>query len=987
MANTDYERLKLIIEADYKDLESQTKNMTMLIFKLSKDLKMSIRDTGKILKDIFPDMKTEINGVVKSIEASIRATQKLGMETEKILATYRKLNQARKFSSARQAVDAVGLEWDFDLRRLAEQEKHKRELARIRESAIDSSGKIALANEMIARSERGILDTSIPLNAKQRELLGILKGLETQAPKSGQGLLSFSNFSRTAFGTLTAIAIFHVLNTITIFFQSVLKKAQEFRGELLELNLAEAILSKKGMDITRKDFDDLIKYIRGRYAGLSELEATKIVAETATAVQEFDVNAEQYKGLTDAIAFVQTKNKLLGKEVVDAGRIMNALMDARSNFFNGMGINITEQLILEKAYAMGLLKTGEAMSKEIRFQAALALFIEQTSSKQEDLNRQLENTPLGRQIALQEEWDDAMLRVGKSLITIKDNLTEFLLSLSPELANSVIEFFENSAREINKFIDAIQQANDAYRTYKELLEDTNWKYVNDGVSSFWKNLLDVLNPLESILGILQILGTILATVGAGFITFFLEVGAGFSWKTALQDAGRNAGEAFISGLTMALTTILEGEDNPFANWIKRNWLEATGRSLESLGTGVSIDSDTPTGDTTNGAGDELLEEEKNLQDALERMNNEILESQIKLAQDMEDAQIDLGRKLVDIATEYAKKRADAERDYANAVRDINSEYQSKIQDINISQQQANAEARNNELQKEAEFQNKMLELKEKFLMDLEDALHARDARQVLRLVKQYNLEKTQAEREYELEKEKDKRENSLRNKKFAQDRERAQRERQAKLQEAQQEYQDKLAKLKADEEAERAAAELAYQRKIEDLEREMHNRLEIVGANLIAEFNLTKAGLDAILALYHRYYKDVTGIYQAMNTMLAGQGNISLPSFTTSGGKGSSGGGGSSHLKMAEGGSILANKPTNVTFGEAGLELATFTPLNKSGRDVNKVFSSVGGSVGVGGKGLVELLVTLSPDLKAQIVREAMGQTAGIITKISRSKN
>ena len=33
----------------------------------------------------------------------------------------------------------------------------------------------------------------------------------------------------------------------------------------------------------------------------------------------------------------------------------------------------------------------------------------------------------------------------------------------------------------------------------------------------------------------------------------------------------------------------------------------------------------------------------------------------------------------------------------------------------------------------------------------------------------------------------------------------------------------------------------------------------------------------------------------------------------------------------AEGGTVIANKPTTVTFGEAGLEAATFTPLSRAG--------------------------------------------------------
>lgn len=397
--------------------------------------------------------------------------------------------------------------------------------------------------------------------------------------------------------------------------------------------------------------------------------------------------------------------------------------------------------------------------------------------------------------------------------------------------------------------------------------------------------------------------------------------------------------------------------------------------------------DTPTSETEPQSS--LAQDQEDLQKALEKMNDEILEAQLKLAQDMEDAQIDLGRKLVDITTEYARKRADAEREYSNRVADINASYRDRLADIEASQQEANQKARNDELEREAKFQEQMRQLKEQFLMDLEDALHARDARQVLRLIKQYNLEKEQAEREHALEKENAEREQEERNAKFARERADAERERRAKLAEAQREYLDKLAKLRADEEAERAAAELAYQRKMEDLEREMQNRLEIVAANLIAEFNLTKEGLDAILALYQKYYSEISGIYAAMNAMLAGQQNL-LSGSNKSGGNllsNKSGKGGSSVRRgFAEGGSMVANRPTTVTFGEAGLELATFTPIGRDGRDVNKLFSNLSNSAGDGMGGVLELLLSLSPDLEARVVRNTLGQMSNIVTEVRRSK-
>lgn len=398
--------------------------------------------------------------------------------------------------------------------------------------------------------------------------------------------------------------------------------------------------------------------------------------------------------------------------------------------------------------------------------------------------------------------------------------------------------------------------------------------------------------------------------------------------------------------------------------------------------------DTPTSKNTQPA-DSLEQDQEDLQKALEKMNNEIIEAQLKLAQDMEDAQIDLGRKLVDITSEYARKRADAEREYSSKVADINSDYRNKIAEIASQQAEANQKARNDELEREAKFQEEMQQLKEKFLMELEDALHARDARQVLRLIKQYNLDKTQAEREHALDQENAKREQEERNARFARERADAERDRKAKLANAQRDYQDKLAKLAADEAAERAAAELAYQRKMQDLEREMKNRLEIVAANLVAEFNLTKSGLDAIVALYQKYYAEVSGIYAAMNAMLAGAANLSggmatnKPNSSLSSKSSAIGGG----KRYAEGGSMIANKPTTVTFGDNNgeLELATFTPLQHTGRDMNKLFSNLDASQG-GMSGALEIGVALSPDLEARIMKNTLGQTANIITKVSRSK-
>ena len=142
---------------------------------------------------------------------------------------------------------------------------------------------------------------------------------------------AMNKFWNTTLGILTARVILGALNLIKQFFRDSLKYAQDARSQMVQLNFAESVLSKRGMDITRDELDKFIADIESRYKYLSNLEATKVVSETAGAVAEFDVSKQQLGELADAIAFIQTKNKLLGREEADAAHIINAAMDARSN--------------------------------------------------------------------------------------------------------------------------------------------------------------------------------------------------------------------------------------------------------------------------------------------------------------------------------------------------------------------------------------------------------------------------------------------------------------------------------------------------------------------------------------------------------------------------------------------------------------------------------------------------------------------------------
>jgi len=88
----------------------------------------------------------------------------------------------------------------------------------------------------------------------------------------------------------------------------------------------------------------------------------------------------------------------------------------------------------------------------------------------------------------------------------------------------------------------------------------------------------------------------------------------------------------------------------------------------------------------------------------------------------------------------------------------------------------------------------------------------------------------------------------------------------------------------------------------------------------------------------------------------------------------------------AQGGTVIANRPTKAIFGEAGLEMATFTPLSRKGTDVNKIFSNLSGGGSGDGSGKVQIELLLSPDLESRIVKNTLTKTGQIVTKINRSK-
>lgn len=400
----------------------------------------------------------------------------------------------------------------------------------------------------------------------------------------------------------------------------------------------------------------------------------------------------------------------------------------------------------------------------------------------------------------------------------------------------------------------------------------------------------------------------------------------------------------------------------------------------------------PEGLSENGekAAEEVQKAEDKISDIMKEARDKRLDIERDYQNKLEDINRDYSNKLIDIARDTQQKREDALRDYNQKVDDINRDTAQSIAE-------AQEDAHQQELENEQQFQQDLKELREKFLFDLEDALHERDARQILRLIRQYNRDKNNLQERHDLERQEAAVSLQIRI-------EELERERQLKLEAARREYEEKLLEIgigeqRALEEAgiwkrrQLEDARIWHQRQLQEQREFLKRKLQDVATALNKELGMNANAAQALAGIWGNAFSGIlTGFNASIADLLSpniGTGGAIVggsfqnaaagwaaqaQTWTNSGMYGTGGG-------FREGGSLLATKPTTATFGEVP-ELVTFTPLSGRGENIGKMFGSGPGASG----GEVEILLTLSPDLEARIVNKSMEETANVVLRLNRTK-
>lgn len=706
-----------------------------------------------------------------------------------------------------------------------------------------------------------------------------------------------------------------------------IKGLNEMEASMFNIANAEERLSKQGIDIKIEGLEKIIADVQELDPMLSKFQATELVSVLSSKV-------------APALSLTEGEMARLANVITVLAVRNQALGKSFEEVQNQVVTGILSGRVTSGINQLGAKITEQAVQEE-----AVRLGLVRTTEAYKDLNSQAK------------ERIDLL-----SIMSILEANTESELKNLPKFMQSASGLIGTAKAELSDLMTSIGTVmspiiKSVLKVVIGFLEQMNqWLIKNQ------KSLMAIAGAIGQLIESPMVIRTI-------EMAFKLLLG------------GLTAVEGAIARVAEGLTWL--GDKVP--------WVKAL---MERLG-GQTKFEDTPTGPLSgpmvpdvSGEAEEEAEKTKEAMDKLADIMQDNADKLVDIAQDyrqkLSDIALDNQRKLQDIARDTARDLEDAERDYGDKVTEIEKE-------SNQSRQEAILESHQQEQEAEQEHQDKLLELREKYLMDLEDALHERDARQILRLMRQYQIDRNNAVQERQQEQQ----DNRVELQQELQD---IEQEKQEKLAKAREELEEKRAEIALNAKRERQDAAIANTRALQDA-RIAHNRalqeqqqylqrkLRDLATALAAEYNMTANQANAMINLMSSTYATLAAMSYDNGQQLGTPGSNTGSLFTAgtpvtsstwaAGGLFGTGG-------LAEGGSFLATTPTSINVAENRPELITATPLGRPGRDVGKLFANLGS--GEGGGGSMEIGLTLSPDLEARIIRRSMDETANVVLKINRSK-
>jgi len=527
-------------------------------------------------------------------------------------------------------------------------------------------------------------------------------------------------------------------------------------------------------------------------------------------------------------------------------------------------------------------------------------------------------------------------------------------------------------------IDKLSEADQAYVRFALTIEELQMKTVglDDGVRSFSdrlddaarkseqakKELGDLFVPIlvrwkefraqmfEGFANIIKGVTLGLSKLASLFVSFFLAIGATAkaAWDTITTEgfgALEGLGDMFLDAWAQADAELFE-----FSVRQMTGGLDEFGKSAEGAADAVG-----EFGEEAAATAEEVeafIEAARKYDEGMARIEQRFLD------------------RMDDITEQFRQRRADLETDFLRDLRDIDAE-------AAVDRLEAIRDYQVEEIRLREDHALEIRQLEERYLLDLEDAVRDRDARQVLNLQRRFNLEKKQRQEDYNLRQKRLKENFSIEMQEIEFQRQRRRQER------------DLLEQLKNRLEALQAAAdaEVAIQQDMLDrfvdalnetygtdgpwvqyhqaaVETAQNAATEIHKAQgqIIESLSQTEGAIRAHVRFQEEAAQRVNQAWASRYTGLAGE-TVNLYGSTA----------------RQRGGTVFATSPTNIMAGEGRPERVDITPLSAGTGQPSAGFRGGGG-----GRVEIDLNVDASELLMVEVADQTMNDMADVLVNLNQ---
>lgn len=171
--------------------------------------------------------------------------------------------------------------------------------------------------------------------------------------------------------------------------------------------------------------------------GLSESAARTLTSQLGGALKGYGFSLDEAAGKSkDLVSLGADLAATFGGSTEDAVVALSAALRGETDPLERYAIALNQNLVNEKAVAMGLASSTSEVSQHAKAQATLALIMERSTDAQGQFAREAD-TAAGAQARASAKWDNALALLGQNLLPVVSNVTNWFAERIPDAIKTV----------------------------------------------------------------------------------------------------------------------------------------------------------------------------------------------------------------------------------------------------------------------------------------------------------------------------------------------------------------------------------------------------------------------------------------------------------------------------------------------------------------------------------------------------------------------